>query len=498
MDAVMNDDAKNDVSSRTPLKEAEIAGAVKPTPMPRVRPPSAGAALPSVQARSVVNAKVLAQPGKAKVIADRKPPAPAPGALEGRIQQPTQHASRFVISDEALHLNAVSLMRNQRKKFLLKIFVFVVLPTLLASYYTLVYSSPRYVSEFQIGYKSNDPSNSGSSSGLLSGITSLIGGSSASASMDMTQVFGSLIASQTMMERVEKKVDLRKMFSASSVDYLDRMPVNAPAEKFFSYFQRRVSVSEEETGGYVIVDVEAFTPEDARRFADAIIEVTESVVSEMNDRSKNDMVVFTRNEVRKYQETLSVATKDITDFREKYNDYNFSTTVGLLGGVVGTLQGQLASTKAELEQVRTFMGEEAPTVKVLTASVKALESQIQAEQNRLASTTPGAASTTPGVASAAVGRKEPYSQVMARYLELQQAQDFARQSYVTAEQAYEQARLDAARKSAYVVTFVTPNLPEYPIEPSFIRYVSIVFGGSILLYLFGSVAVGMLKDQAGI
>lgn len=471
------------------MSDAEHPGAPPPAGQSQPAGPraaGAGPARPNAGQNNPGRAAQANVPAAAKPAGRPVPPSqnrPAANALAGRVA-----AAPFTMNAEVLQLNIRALVRQQRRKFLIKLFIFVLLPTILTALYTLAYASPRYVSEFQIGYKSNDPSSSTStaSSGMLS---SLLGGA---VTMDMTKVLRSMLTSEKMLEIVDRKINLRKAFSAPSIDAINRMPADAPNEKFLEYFRRRVTVYEQ-TGGFLIVDVEGFTRDYAKTFATALIDAADGLVSDMNDRSKKDMVKYTEKEMLRYEEALKAATRDITEFREKYNDYDFTSTVGLLGGVVGALQGQLAAAKSELANSRTFLGDNAPTVKVLYSKIKALETQIQAEQNRLASASSG------GIANgSAGGSKEPYSQVMAKYADLVQTQDFARQTYLNARQTHEAARLDAARKSAYAVSFVPPNLPEDATEPSFWRSISAVFGGSLLLYSFAHVLFGMLRDQAGL
>lgn len=389
----------------------------------------------------------------------------------------------FALNAEVLQLNVRNLVRKQRHKFLIKIFLFVMLPTLLTAFYTLVYASPRYVSEFQIGYKSSEQ---GMSLGASSPLGSLLGGTG---TMDMVKVLRSLLTSQKVMEIVDKKIGLRKEFSAPTVDYVNRMPADAPDEKFLDYFRRRVTVHEQ-TGSFLIVDVEGFSREYAKKFADVLIETVDTLVAEINDRAKLDMVRFTEKEMLHYDAALKKATRDLTDFREKHNVYDFKSTVGAMSEVIASLQAKLVAARSEMINARTFLGENAPSIRVLQARIKALEDQLQLEQQRLASNAP--------IGMGANAAKEPYSQVMAKYAELQQMQDFALQTYTSTRNAHEQARLESGRKSAYAVSFVPPNLPQYASEPNFLRYFSAVLIGSMLLYSFAHVLLGMLREQAGL
>ena len=76
--------------------------------------------------------------------------------------------------------------------------------------------------------------------------------------------------------------------------------------------------------------------------------------------------------------------------------------------------------------------------------------------------------------------------------------DPSSRAYVAGKQAYYLAQADAARKQAYAVSFVPPNLPQYATVPDPVRYISTTFLVSLMVYVIGSLLVGAFRDQAGL
>jgi capsular polysaccharide transport system permease protein len=400
-----------------------------------------------------------------------------------------------MVPSEVLELEAEGLLRRRRNFFLLRILLFVALPTLIMAGYVYWYATPRYVSEFQIVYHSNDPQMQASS------LTGLLG----TGTVDMNRVIGAYIASDAILDVLDKKFDLRKKFGNPNIDWWDRLPANATRERFLSYFQQRVATYEN-SGGYLVVDISAFSPTDAKELATAIAKASDDMVSAVTDREKQDLVAFTESEMHRYEKEYDTATDNITKFREKYYDYDFSGAVTYLTGVVGALQTNLAEAQSNLHTAEGFLGETAPSVIVLKSRIAAIESQIAAEHEGLASpahrqpdvnSVAGVPPNAIASSNPAVRSDEPYSKIMAAYVALQQDQDFAKATLTNARHNYEAARLDAARKSAYVFSFIPPSLPQYPTDPDPKRYILTTIILSLIAYSCLSLLIGMFGDNVG-
>src|ERR1700722_1505189 len=119
---------------------------------------------------------------------------------------------------ETLKLDFAKTLERRRRTFLGRLGLFVGLPTLLATIYVYLYATPRYVSEIQVVYQSYGQSQTQTSSGLLS----LLG--SGTGSLDMQRVIDSYIKSDTLLNDVDKKLNLRAHYSNPKVDWLDRLP----------------------------------------------------------------------------------------------------------------------------------------------------------------------------------------------------------------------------------------------------------------------------------
>lgn len=387
---------------------------------------------------------------------------------------------------EALRIDHDEVARRARRGFFLRLFLFVGLPTLLTAFYIFVYATPRYVSEFQITYQTYTPSSSSSSSGIA-GLLGAVGLSSGGGSVDMSQVLTSYLQSDAVLMTIDKELDLRKAFSDSKIDWLDRMDPDASNEDFLKYFNRRVDV-ENMMGGYIIIDVEGFDPKFATAIATAMSKAADVMVDKLTARARAEEVRAAEVELKRTQNLLVQASLDVTNFQNDHRDFNPMTMAKQIDTVVGDLEAQLSEVRAELARNQTFLGDQSAQVFVLKSRATALEQQIADEKHRLATAESGGSSP----------QAMPYSKLVATFTSLELEQKFASDAYISAKQAYDFARADASHQQNYVESFVAPSTPQRSMSPNPRIDIPAVFFLSLITYAIGSLVIGSFRTQAGL
>ena len=345
-------------------------------------------------------------------------------------------------------------MRHARKlKFLARLGLFVVLPTLATLLYFLVWATPRSTSEFQITYQTFRPPTS-----LSVGLVESVAGTSQSNTIDLGTILYQFIRSPALLSELDRELDLRGYFSKASIDYFSRLSANASRAKFLDYYRGHVSVWEG-FGGYVIVEVRAFDPQFAQTLAKAVVKACQEMMNEMTAPPRMDEVRVAEEEVARQEERVRKATVALTQFQyfrdfelENYKrelirrahgdqDPNRGTQ---LGQIAGSLESDLAKARAELANIGPNLGHSSPTVIGLKSRIASLKEHLQHEQNRLAST----------------GQGTPYSQILAQLSSLQLDEEFAKTAYTAAQQGLNVARANAARTQNYLIVFAPPNEPD--------------------------------------
>jgi capsular polysaccharide transport system permease protein len=393
--------------------------------------------------------------------------------------QPAEPAASLLSSGgEAAHYTQLLLdmQRSRKRRLLLRLVLFVGLPTLLTFLYTFFWAAPRYVSEFEVTYQVYQPLKS-----LSSGLLESVLGTSQTSNIDIGAIVYEYARSPAALAKLDSKLNLKEYYSHPNIDYFSRLSPSASREKFLSYFRRRVSVSEG-LGGYLKIEVTAFDPQYALALAKAVVQACDEMVDSISSRARKNEVRSAEAEVARQEERIRNARKALTTFQNAHGDLDPQRVATQLGQIVGNIESQLATARTELANTLGYMRADAPRVIQLKYLISALEQQLRQEQGRLANT----------------GGATPYSQILDQYSALQLEEDFASKAYLAAQQGLALARADAARQQAYLVDFAPPSESDRATQ-SFPQFSTLAaFLVSLLTFGIGSLMIGALRDQAGI
>jgi capsular polysaccharide transport system permease protein len=390
---------------------------------------------------------------------------------DGRLAPSALEAWPEVFEHDALF---ATMRQNRRRTFLGKLGLFVGIPTLLTALYVFVWAAPRYVSEFELTFQAYQNTQS-LSSGL---VQSVMGGNSAGT--DFGSILYDYVRSATLLHELDQKLNLRKYYSSSAVDYPVRLSENASEEAFLSYYRMHVVDVSEGVGGFLTVDVHAFDPQFAKALADAIVQDCDEMVDQMTARARRDELKFAEDEVARQEQRVIQAAVAQTKFQNLHGDLNPTNTATQFGQIVGTLEGELSQAKTSLANTLSYAAPDSPQVGRIKSQIAALEAQLREQRSRL------------------TGGDSTYSKILEEYSRIQLEQTFAQNAYTSAQQGLAVARADAARKQSYLVDFITPNLPDRPSRSFYTTALAAVFIGSLLLYGIGSLVAGAFRDQSGL
>src|SRR5690606_10339979 len=109
-------------------------------------------------------------------------------------------------------------------------------------------------------------------------------------------IINDYLQSQAIIEDVSKTVDLERIFNVSHADWLFRMGEDLPIEDRLDYWNSMVDVTYDSTSGNLFVQVKAFTPEDAKAIAEAIVENSDRLVNRLSETAQRETSRFDTEE----------------------------------------------------------------------------------------------------------------------------------------------------------------------------------------------------------
>jgi capsular polysaccharide transport system permease protein len=262
---------------------------------------------------------------------------------------------------------------------------------------------------------------------------------------------------------------LSKAFSDPNIDIFSRfagLDFDKSFEALHRYYLKRVSIEQDSLSSISTLSVSAFTAADSYQLNQKLLEMSEGLVNQLNERGRQDMILFASTEVAGAEAKAKAATLAVSNYRNVNGVFDPERQSALQLQQVSKLQDDLISTKILLSQVLSLTRDN-PQIPALRQRVRTLESEISLETAKVAG----------GDGSLAKKSTEYEGLILER--------GFAEKQLAAAFTSLEQARNDAQRKQLYLERIVQPNLPDVAMEPRRMRNV-------IATFILGLVAWGIL------
>jgi capsular polysaccharide transport system permease protein len=347
----------------------------------------------------------------------------------------------------------------------------VILPTLLASIYYLVWASDQYMSEarFVIRGQTATPS-------LLGQMFSMASGTH-TAEEELLSV-GDYMKSVDAVKQLQDRMSFAELYRRKDADWFARLPDGVPIEELLDYYLGMVAVSFDTQTGIAILRVRAFRPEDAQNICNTLLTLGEELVNRFSERQRNDTLKIARNEVERSEDRVVNARKDITAFRDRERSLDPGRSSLMVMDVISKLEIQLAQTRTELIESATYLKPDNAKFVALRNKADAIESQIVSEKKKLA------------------GGDGTLAPMVARYERLQLEREFADKGYASSLVSLETARIEALKQHLYLVRIVEPNLAEKALYPRRWIILATLLLGSFIVYGIGWLIIAGVREHA--
>jgi capsular polysaccharide transport system permease protein len=369
--------------------------------------------------------------------------------------------------------HALAVRKARSRRLLLRVSLFVLLPTALATAYFAAFASDQYESFAQFAVQSSELQ-------PALGIDLLAGLSGASGSARDALAVRDYVLSRDMLHRLEKEHAFIAHYKSARQDWFSRLASEASFEDAYEYFDGKVSADFDQVSTSITVRVRAFDAKSATLFARSILTYSEEMVNQLSDRERRDRTVYAETQVKIAEARLTKARQVIVELQQKHGDFNPLQTAVATMTLRTQLEAELAKARAELMQLKSYMNDDAPLVRAANEKVKSLSVQVAGESRRLVDPdkSTGLSSSFADFESAAVEK------------------EFAQKAYETAMATLEVARADAARQHRYVAVISNPSTPDESTYPHRIRSILAALVLSILVWGVSTMIVAVVREHA--
>lgn len=412
--------------------------------------------------------KVVAAPGGPSPDAKKKATVPVVSKSDSRVERAIRAAKRA---------------RN--RLVMISLVLMVALPTLIAGGYFAFLASDQYASEARFSVRGSEKI----SADLFGMIT---GSASSGANVGDSYILQEYIGSREMVDRLEARIGLRERYTNPDADWFARLPSGLPVEEFVEYWQSMVSAEFDIHTGIVTLEVRAFSADDARTIAGAVVEESRALVNRLSEQSRQDMVALAAREVQFAEDRLRDARSAVAAFRSSEQTVDPAAIAVAHETLIAELDGQLAQAEAELAQISGMVGPDAPSRRILEGRIAALKQQISERRTRVS--VPRENTTSTATASAA--GPEGLSSQLEEFEKLQTESEFALKAYVSALASLEAARIEAKRDQRYLASFVQPSLPEHAAYPLRLLNTILVLAAALVMWGISALLYAAIKDHS--
>ena len=392
------------------------------------------------------------------------------GEKQNKLRQPGARVLRPALHDGTGPILSLPGRRRRRSYATLISFVAcVVLPTLIAGIYYTFIAANQYVAEFRFSVTDNSSSSvPTSTSSSVSGLTSLLGGVTTSSSQNY--LVSDFLTSRQAVEELQRRVDLRKLYSRPIADWWSRFDATKPIEKLVPYWQSMVTSSYDQVTGLATAEVRAFTPEDAELIAKTLVSLAEGLVNEIATRPQKDAVKYAEAEVRRAESSLKVAQAKLDEYRNKQSVIDPTNSVVMANVTTAqTLRSSLVQLETQMSSLlQQQINRNSPAIQVLQSRINATKAQLADVESQISKNS---------------GKDEAISKVVSLYEGLILDRTFAQNMVTSTMSTLEAARANAAAQHLYITPYVRPSLPQSATYPKRFQTTFLVALVSIMIWL---------------
>ena len=370
-----------------------------------------------------------------------------------------------------IHRDIARRRRRSIRMLILRLCMFVLLPTLVSGYYWFFIATPMYATTSEFVIQQAD--------GQSGGMGGLLSGTGLATSQDSITV-QSYLQSREAMLRLNEDLGFKAHFSDPEIDWVRRLPANASNEDAYATFRKHVKVGYDPTEGIVRMEVSAADPALSAAFSKALIGYAEEQVDNLTQRLREDQMVGAREAFAEAEAKMVAAQRRVLELQEKLGVLDPVSETSSVMGQVSNFEIQLGEKRLQLRQLLDNPQPNQARVSGVEGDIARLESLIADLRAQLTTRVSGVES----LAQVSSQLRMAEVDLETRTLMMQETLN-----------SLESSRAEANRQVRYLSLGVNPVPPDeasYPRALENTALALLVFSG---IYLLVSLTVSILREQ---
>jgi len=300
----------------------------------------------------------------------------------------------------------------------------------------------------------------------MSSLANLIQTTGLSGGQEQTNEVLAYVHSRDALKELERNPGIRNQFASSQADIFSRFPGPLSGNSFedlYKYYGKMVSARLDSETGTAIINVNAFTAQDAYKINQRLLDLSEGLVNRLNARAQIRGIAEAQKQVELATARAKAVQLALTQYRNTQELIDpAKQAVGVIE-IANKMTAERAALQAQLDLMQRLTPQN-PSIPALRNRISAISAQIGAQDSRVVGSDDGIASKLGG------------------YENLLVEQKFATESLNVANAALVQARAEAQKQQFYLERVVTPNLPDTPLLPKRFLNILVIAAATTFLY----------------
>lgn len=354
---------------------------------------------------------------------------------------------------------------------LLLFLILVLIPLVAVAVYEFSYAADRYESSASIVITEEHGAPVGFD-------LSALGLPSAGSSKDALLVV-EFIDSLDMLKYLDSKFDLRAHFSAPSIDWWARLPVNASMEDFHAYLPGYLQTGYDTDSQIITIQFQGFDREYAKNIVEAVIARSQEFIDKLNSKITTEQTSFLENHLKNTEARARELKSQLLKFQRENQLLTTESQAALVTSNIAELDKQLILKQGELATRQKELNDTSPVIQVLRSEIDSLKLQLDQQRQRLSG-----------------GEKQAVSELDAQYREIEFNLEFVTNLYKSTLGQLEQARMEAIRRLKYLIIVTQPALADastYPNRPYIVATAAMIL---LMIYFIISLLAAIVREHS--
>lgn len=354
----------------------------------------------------------------------------------------------------------------------LKSFKVVYLLMVFVILYYLLIAADRYVSSISVSVRSinNDIA-------PVSGLASLVGINTGA--REDVLFLKQYIHSLDMLNKLDKEIQIKSLYESQKKDLFFLLPSSASQESFLKFYQNRVKIVFDDTSGLLQINVEGFSPQDAKTIAQAILKESELFVNEISRSAAREQMMFAEQELLKAKTRLQNAKNELLTFQSRYGVFDPLKQAEAKANLTTGIESKIAEKETQLTTMQTYLNENAPQIVMLKSEINALKKQLAKETSKIISS----------------NNSKRLNNLAAKFQDLTIEAQFAQDAYTVALASVETTRIESSRKIKQLVIIQGASEPQSPEYPKKLYNIITIFAILSMVYGIIKLIVSIIEEH---